>query len=69
MNDQDIKDYFGNVVIYQWDGSMAELQQHMVAIGNSYNVLMTRGIVYFVPTYEVTEPRASVWFDNTGGVA
>jgi hypothetical protein len=69
MSDQDIKNYFGAVVIYKWDGSMDELQQHMFAVGNSYNVLMTGGIVYFGPTYEVTDPRASVWFDNTGGTA
>lgn len=69
MNDQDIKDYFGAVVIYTWNGSMNELQEYMYAVGNSYNVLMTNNIVYFAPTYSVVEPRAAIWFDNTQGGA
>jgi hypothetical protein len=68
MTEQEIKNYFGALVIYQWVGNLAELQVAQELLANSYNVIRTNDVVYFAPQQVPSDPRATVWFDNTGVV-
>jgi hypothetical protein len=64
MNEQHIKDHFGPVVIYVWDGTPDELQQRQQEALNSYNTLRTGDVLYFSAQKPVDDARATVWFDG-----
>jgi len=60
MNTQEIKDYFGDRVIYTFSGSLDELADLQSKTTNSYNYIIVAGQIYFVAEKSVDDARASV---------
>lgn len=60
MNNEEIKNYFGSTRVYKFDGTLAELNELMISIGNSYNYLVDQYQVYVVAQSEINDVRATL---------
>jgi hypothetical protein len=66
MNEQQIRNYFGNHVIYNFNGSEEEFLSTLV--GKNVNYIMTAYSIYFISGDTVTaDDRITVFADNTQG--
>jgi len=68
MNDQQILDYFGNHIIYNFNGNQDEFLS--VLADKNVNYIITSYSIYFISSEVlVTDDRITVFADNTQGVA
>jgi len=67
MNNQQILDYFGNRVIYNFNGNQDEF---LAALSNkNINYIVTAYSIYFISDELLTtDDRITVFADNTQGV-
>jgi hypothetical protein len=67
MNEQQIRNYFGNHVIYNFNGSEEEFLSAFV--DKNVNYIITGYSIYFICSETVTvDDRITVFADNTQGV-
>jgi len=60
MTTQEIIDYFKRDQVYQFLGTLAELQQLQESTNNSYNYLIVFGTIYFIADLAVVDTRAVI---------
>jgi hypothetical protein len=67
MNEQQIRNYFGNHVIYNFNASEQEFLSAF--IDKNVNYIITAYSIYFISSEPVTtDDRITVFADNTQGV-
>ena len=62
MNQEQIAQYFGKHIIYQFYGSETALSE--LLINNSYNYIKHDGLLYFVADNPVDDLRVTILIDN-----
>jgi hypothetical protein len=58
MTNQEIINYFGGRTVYNYSGSLQELQHLQETTYNSYNYLIVSDTIYFVATDPVADSKA-----------
>ena len=67
MNEQQILNYFGNHIIYNFNGSQDEFLT--VVADKNINYIITSQLIYFISDEPITiDDRITVFADNTQGV-
>lgn len=67
MNNQQILDYFGNRIIYNFNGSQEEFLSALSDKNTNY--IITSYLIYFISDELLTtDDRITVFADNTQGV-
>jgi hypothetical protein len=60
MTTQEIINYFKRDQVYQFSGTLAELQQLQESTNNSYNYLIVFETIYFIADLAVDDTRAVI---------
>jgi hypothetical protein len=60
MTNQEILDYYTGRVVYQFNGTVDELQQLQEETENSYNYIRVQDQIYFIAQNAVEDQRAVV---------
>lgn len=58
MTEQEVLNYYGDNVVYRFNGTLDELNELQRTTENSYNYLRVKDVIYFVAQNPVEDSRA-----------
>jgi hypothetical protein len=65
MDIEQIKQHFGDALIYKFIGTASELSEIQISNNSSYNYIQVNGdTFYYISDYEISDPRVTVFVDN-----
>lgn len=64
MGLEQIKQHFGDALVYKFTGTLEELTQIQVNNNSSYNYIKDGDTFYYVSDVEISDPKVTIFVDN-----
>ena len=64
MDLEQIKQHFGDALVYKFTGTAEELAQIQIDNNSSYNYIKDGYTFYYVSDVEISDPKVTIFVDN-----